>query len=128
MDRAAISLRGELSDTLKLAGPIVLSQVGHMSMGIVDTIVAGHISTVALGGLALSVNCFWTFTSICNGGLLALDTYFSQAVGARDEHSLSRYFAQSFWSCAIVAVVSTICVLVGMFTYVTLAHPSEVRD
>ena len=128
MDRSGISLPAELSDTLKLAGPIVLSQVGHMSMGIVDTIVAGHISTVALGGLALSVNCFWTFTSICNGSLLALDTYFSQAVGAKDERGLSRYFAQSFWSCAIVAVVSTICVVTGMAAYLILAQPSGVRD
>jgi len=123
MERSAISLRAELSDTLKLAAPIVLSQVGHMSMGIVDTIVAGHISTVAL-----SVNCFWTFTSICNGCLLALDTYFSQAVGAKDERALERYFGQSFWSCAIVAVVSTICVLSGMAAYLLLAHPSGVRD
>ena len=128
MDRPAISLRAELSDTLKLAGPIVLSQVGHMSMGIVDTIVAGHISTVALGGLALSVNCFWTFTSICNGGLLALDTYFSQAVGARDERSLSRYFRQSFWSCGIVALVSLACIIAGMAAYLLLAQPSGVRD
>ena len=128
MDRANISLRAELSDTLKLAGPIVLSQVGHMSMGIVDTIVAGHISTVALAALALSVNCFWTFTSICNGCLLALDTYFSQAVGARDEPALKRYFGQSFWSCAIVALASTICVLAGMTAYLLLAQPSGVRD
>ena len=128
MDRADISLRAELSDTLKLAGPIVLSQVGHMSMGIVDTIVAGHISTVALGGLALSVNCFWTFTSICNGGLLALDTYFSQAVGARDERSLSRYFAQSFWSCGIVALVSLGCIIAGMAAYLLLAQPSGVKN
>jgi MATE family multidrug resistance protein len=128
MDRTAISLRAELSDTLKLAGPIVLSQVGHMLMGIVDTMVAGHISTVALGGLALSVNCFWTFTSVCNGALLALDTYFSQAVGARDERALGRYFAQSFWSCAIVAAVSTVCIVAGMAAYLLLAQPSGVRD
>src|ERR1051326_8675479 len=117
MDRAAISLRTEQRDTLKLAWPIVLSQVGHMSMGIVDTMVAGRISTVALGGLALSVNCFWTFTSICNGSLLALDTYFSQAVGARDEGGLARYFGQAFWTCALVAAVSALCVVTGMPAY-----------
>jgi MATE family multidrug resistance protein len=128
MDRTAISLRTELSDTLKLAGPIVLSQVGHMLMGIVDTMVAGHISTVALGGLALSVNCFWTFTSVCNGALLALDTYFSQAAGARDERALNRYFGQSFWTCGIVAAVSTVCIVGGMVAYLLLAQPSGVRD
>src|SRR6266704_2281720 len=105
MNRLGIPLRAELGDTLKLAGPIVLSQVGHMSMGIVDTVVAGRMSTTALAALGLCVNCFWTFTSICNGSLLALDTYFSQAAGAGDERGLRRYLGQSFWSCAIVALV-----------------------
>src|SRR6266404_5237302 len=113
MNSPGISLRRELRDTLVLAAPIVLSQVGHMSMGLVDTVVAGKISTTALAALGLSVNCFWTFTSVCCGALLALDTYFSQAVGARDEGALSRYLGQSFWSCGIVAFVSGISVVAG---------------
>jgi len=88
----SISIPSELRATLKLAGPIVLGQAGHMSMGLVDTLVAGHISTTALAGLGLASNFFWTFTSICCGALLAFDTYFSQAVGARDQRSLSQYF------------------------------------
>ena len=51
-----ISLRSELRDTLKLAGPIMLSQVGNMSMGLVDTLVAGRISTTALAGLGLAAH------------------------------------------------------------------------
>jgi MATE family multidrug resistance protein len=128
MNRASISLRSELADTLRLAGPIVLSQVGHMSMALVDTAVAGYISTTALAALALSVNCFWTLSSICNGSLLALDTYFSQAVGARDNKALSRYFGQSFWSCGIVSLISGVCVLAGTGLYLFFAPPSEMRD
>ena len=104
VNRSSISLKAELKDTLKLAGPIVLNQVGHMSMGMVDTLVAGHISTTALAGLGLAANFFWTFTAVCLGSLLALDTYFSQAVGARDEAALRRYLGQSLWSCGLVAV------------------------
>jgi len=99
-----------------------------MSMAMVDTAMAGRISTAALAALALSVNCFWTFTSICNGVLLALDTYFSQAVGARDEKALQRYFGQSFWSCGFVALVSALGVLGGMWGYLFFAHASSVRD
>src|SRR5438046_5409216 len=66
------SLRAELSDTLKLASPIVLNQVGHMSMALVDTMVAGKISTVALAGLGLAANYYWTVTALCVGLLLSL--------------------------------------------------------
>lgn len=128
MSGSGISLRTELRDTLRLAWPIVLSQVGHMSMALVDTAVAGRISTDALAALGLSVNCFWTFASICNGSLLALDTYFAQAVGARDDKALSRYLGQSFWSCGLVTVASAVCIIAGMLLYLFFAQPGGVRQ
>ncbi len=128
MPHLPISLRSELKDTLTLAGPIVLIQVGHMSMALVDTIVAGHISTNALAGLGLAANFYWTFTSICVGCLLALDTYFSQSVGAQDERGLARYLGQSFWSCGIVVVVSGICIVTGHFIYLGLAPAGGTRE
>src|SRR5437016_7932521 len=108
MNLTPVNVRSELQDTMKLAGPIVLNQVGHMSMALVDTIVAGHISTIALAGLGLGANFFWTFTAICTCCMLPLDTFFSQSFGARDEPSLQKYFVQSFWLCAIVAAASTV--------------------
>jgi multidrug resistance protein, MATE family len=128
MISSPIRLRVELRQTLQLAGPIVLNQVGHMSMGLVDTMVAGAISTTVLAGLGLAVNCFWTFTAVCQGSLLALDTYFSQAVGAGDDRSLSRYLGQSFWSCGIVAIVSGALVALAGGLYLWLAPPSGMRD
>jgi MATE family multidrug resistance protein len=123
-----VSFRAELGDTLKLAGPIVLNQVGHLSMGLVDTLVAGGISTTALAALGLAANFFWTFTSVCAGCLLALDTYFSQAVGAHDETSLRRYLGQSFWTCAMITIATGICVVVGSEAYGWFAPPSGMRD
>jgi MATE family multidrug resistance protein len=123
-----ISVRQEFKDTLKLAGPIVLNQVGHMSMGLVDTMVAGHISTNALAGLGLAANFFWTFTSVCVGCLLALDTYFSQSIGARDETRLSRYFRQSFWSCALVTLASTLAILLAFWVYRSTTAPTASRE
>ena len=123
-----IRLRTELRQTLILAGPIVLNQVGHMSMGLVDTMVAGRISTVALAGLGLAVNCFWTFTAVCQGCLLALDTCFAQAVGAGDHRTLRRYLEQSFWACGIVTCVSGILIAVAGGLYLWLAARTEMRE
>src|SRR5437667_2761680 len=113
MSQAPVPLRSELRDTLKLSGPIVLSQAGHMSMGLVDTLVAGRISTTALAGLGLAANVYWTFASVCIGCLLALDTFFAQSVGAKDERGLARYFAQSFWLCGFVTVAAAVLTLSG---------------
>jgi multidrug resistance protein, MATE family len=125
--KSPIRLRTELKNTLTLAGPIVLSQVGHMSMGMVDTMVAGAISTVALAGLGLAVNCFWTFTAVSQGTLLVLDTFFAQAVGADDQRSLGRYLEQSFWACGIVTLISGSLIAFAAGLYLYLAPPSEMR-
>lgn len=99
-----------------------------MSMGMVDTLVAGRIGTTALAGLGLAANFFWTFTSVCMGILLSLDTYFSQSVGARDGDGLARYLAQSWWSSMAVAIVSLACIIAGSVGYLAYAAPSGMRD
>lgn len=123
-----VPLRRELRDTLILAAPIVLNQVGHMTMGVVDTMVAGRISTAALAGLGLAANFFWTFISICLGCLFALDTFFSQSLGARDEVSLARYLGQSWWSSGFLAVLSALGVAVGTGIYILLTSPTPERE
>jgi MATE family multidrug resistance protein len=99
-----------------------------MSMGLVDTLVAGQIGTTTLAGLGLASNFYWTFTSVCMGCLLALDTYFSQSLGARDHVGLARYLGQSWWSCAIVTLLAAVGVAVGAGLYWGFASASEVKD
>src|SRR5919201_51763 len=41
--------REDLRAMLRLAGPVVAIQVGMMLMGVVDTIMVGHVSAVARG-------------------------------------------------------------------------------
>ena len=99
-----------------------------MSMGLVDTMVAGAISTTTLAGLGLAVNCFWTFTAVCQGSLLALDTYFAQASGAGDEEALKRYFQQSFWAGGIVTILSGVLIAAAAALYLMLARHGGMRD
>src|SRR5580693_3388787 len=55
-DLKAMSIRREIAPMLRLALPLVMAEVGWMSMGVVDTVMVGHlprpavtISAVALG-------------------------------------------------------------------------------
>jgi MATE family multidrug resistance protein len=78
------TLRAEIRPTLRLAIPLVLAELGWMSMAIVDTMMVGRlpssavaISAVSLGGILVHVLAFF------GGGLLiGLDTLVSQAFGA----------------------------------------------
>lgn len=128
MSRAPVPIGRELRDTIILAAPIVLNQVGHMMMGVVDTMVAGRISTAALAGLGLAANFFWTFISICLGCLFSLDTFFAQSLGARDDRSLARYLGQSWWACGLLALLSGLGVVLGTLVYMGFTSPSPERS
>jgi len=78
------ALRTEFRPTLRLAIPLVLAELGWMSMAIVDTMMVGRlpnsavaISAVSLGGILVHMLAFFG-----GGLLLGLDTLVSQAFGA----------------------------------------------
>lgn len=76
--------RAESRALLTLALPIVAVQVGMMFMGVVDTVMVGHLSAAALAAVALGNLVFFGCVILGMGALMALDPLVSQAVGAGD--------------------------------------------
>ena len=89
-----ISLWAEFRPTFRLALPLILAEVGWMSMGIVDIIMVGRLpnSAVAIGATGLGQSLFSTVAIFGGGLLLGLDTFVAQAYGREDlrdaRHSL----------------------------------------
>ena len=67
-----------------LAAPLVLSELGWMAMGIVDTIMAGRYGPAAVGAGSLASNLGYPITVAGTGILLGMDTLVSQSFGAKD--------------------------------------------
>jgi MATE family multidrug resistance protein len=80
----------ELRATIRLALPVVLVQIGLMFMGVVDTVMVGHVSATVLAAVALGNLYFFNAIILGNGTLMALDPIIAQAVGADDMESASR--------------------------------------
>src|SRR5690349_8557921 len=77
--------RAELAALSRLALPVVVVQVGLMAMGVVDSIMVGHVSATALASVAIGNLYFFGLAVFGMGLLMALDPLVAQAVGARDE-------------------------------------------
>lgn len=75
-------LTGQLGPTLKLAGPVVLAELGWMAMGIVDTMIVGRLGAEAIGAVSIGSTFFLTVAVFGMGMLLGLDTLIAQAFGA----------------------------------------------
>jgi MATE family multidrug resistance protein len=103
--------RADLRELWRLALPIVAVQLGGMAMGVVDTIMVGHVSrearpATALGNMyAISVLLFGM------GILMGLDPLMSQAVGAGDAVGESRALQRGVVLCAAMTLPLTLLFL-----------------
>jgi MATE family multidrug resistance protein len=104
------TLRTEFRPTLRLAIPLVLAELGWMSMAIVDTMMVGRlpnsavaIAAVSLGGILVHLLAFF------GGGLLiGLDTLVSQAFGAGRREDCHRSLVHGIYlSLALTPLLMT---------------------
>jgi MATE family multidrug resistance protein len=74
--------------TLRLALPLIMAEVGWMSMGVVDTIMVGRLpnSAVAIGATGLGQSLYHVIVFLGAGMLLGMDTFVAQAYGREDLH------------------------------------------
>jgi len=98
------SLRGELRPMCALAVPVVLAELGWMSMGVVDTIMVGRLGPEAIGAVGIGSSLFMTLAIFGMGLLLGLDTLVSQAFGARRPEECRRWLVHgAYLSLLLIA-------------------------
>ena len=87
------AIRDEVPPMLQLALPLVFAELGWMTMGIVDTMMVGHLpnSAIALSAAALGQVLYNTLGFGIGGVLLGLDTYIAQAFGAKRIDEANRW-------------------------------------
>lgn len=95
----------------RLAVPVVLAQVGLMLMGVVDTLMVGRVSAVALAAVALGNLYFTTLVVPASGTLMVLDAVVAQAVGARDHEGVARGVQRGFLLALALGVLMSVLLL-----------------
>ncbi len=87
-----------------LAVPVVLSELGWMAQGVVDTIMVGKLGPAAIGAVALGNAVYYTPSLFGIGLLLGLDTLVSQAYGRKDHDDCHRWLAQGVYLALILTL------------------------
>ncbi len=97
-----------LNTLLRLAGPVVLSRVGIMAMGLVDTVVVGRHSGIELGYLAMA----WAPTGIVlttSIGLLSgVQVLTSQAIGEGRARETGAILRRGLLYSLLIGIVSAV--------------------
>src|SRR5271154_2243999 len=88
----------------RLAAPLILAEVGWMTMGVVDTMAVGRVSAAAIGAVSLGTMIFYTIGIFASGLLLGLDTLVSQAFGAGDLDDCRHSLINAVWLAVFLMV------------------------
>ena len=94
----------EIREQARLAGPVVVVNLGMMAMGVTDTVMAGHVDTAAQA--AVGLGHAWVFCPLAFGFgvVMALDALVSQARGAGDTEGLARSVQRALLMAALLSL------------------------
>jgi len=108
----------ELRPTLRLAAPITAGQVGQMLMGVADTVMVGHVGTLALAACAFGNNIIMIAAIAGYGVLTAVSVRVSHAHGAGASHAMAR----AFYAGAGLSVIGGVVCAAAMHLAYPLFH------
>jgi len=112
------SIRTEFLPMLKLAIPVVLAELGWMTMGVVDTVMVGGLGPEAISAAGVGNALHIAFAIFGMAVMLGLDTLVSQAYGARDLRDCHRWFFDGLTLAGLMTVP-----IMAMLTLVWFAIP-----
>lgn len=100
---------------LALAGPVVLAEIGWVSMGLVDTVIVGPLGPAAIGAVGIGSILFQALAVFGMGLLLGLDTLVAHAYGAGHLAECRRWLVHGIWLSLLVAPALTGVALAGIW-------------
>ena len=118
--------RTDVRDLLRLAIPIVIIQVGMMLLGVVDTIMVGHVSPTALAAVALGNLYSFGLSIFGLGVLLSLDPIVAQALGAKDHMAVARGLQRGLLISVVLTVLTSLALLTVDPVLTLVRQPAEV--
>jgi len=116
----------ELAALTRLAVPVVLSELGWMAQGVVDTIMVGGLGPAAIGAVAIGNAVFYTPSLLGIGILLGLDPLVAQAYGRKDYDECHRWLAQGIYLAMFIAPILMILVFSASFGFTRFGITPEV--
>jgi MATE family multidrug resistance protein len=94
----------ELAETLKLAAPIAMTQLGQIAMMTTDLAMIGRLGAEAVAAAALAHTILFVSFTFGMGLVSAVAPLAAQAFGARNPHIIRRALRVGMWAALIVAL------------------------
>jgi MATE family multidrug resistance protein len=94
----------ELSETLKLAAPIALTQLGQIAMMTTDLAMIGRLGPEAVAAASLAHTVLFVSFTVGMGLVSAVAPLAAQGFGARDPHLIRRSLRVGLWAALLISL------------------------
>ena len=116
----------EVRELARIAGPIVVAQLGGIAMNTTDTIMVGRLGATALAAAGIATAVQFALIVVCNGVVMGMSPLVSQAFGAGDREECRRVLVQGLWLAAALAIPGTLLSMSGRQVSLLLGQAPEV--
>ncbi|GAB5525738.1 MAG: MATE family efflux transporter [Roseivirga sp.] len=100
-----LSYKDNFSKTLKIAYPVMLSQIGHILVGIIDSLMVGQLGPEPLAASSFANSVFSVFLMFGIGLSFGITPLVAQADGKKDEGTITRVLRQGIILCIVAGFV-----------------------
>jgi multidrug resistance protein, MATE family len=100
------STRYELKQLFQLMIPILITQFAQAGFGLIDTIMAGHLSANDLAAIAVGVGLWVPIMLLFSGIMIATTPLVAEAYGARTPEKIASIARQSLWVALILGIIA----------------------
>lgn len=101
----ATTTRFELKQLFNLMLPILITQFAAAGFGLIDTIMAGHMSPEDLAAIAVGVGLWIPVMLLFSGIMIATTPLVAEANGARTPENIPSIVRQSLWVALLLGII-----------------------
>ena len=123
-----MTIRTHLRENLYLAFPVMLSNLGHVLMGVTDTMMVGHLNAESLAAAGLAVVVFNVFMLFGIGVSYAITPLVASAHGEKDNQAITETLRHGLIINIINAAILIGVVEVGKNLLYHINQPPEVVE
>ena len=122
-----ISTRYELKQLFHLMLPILVTQFAQAGLGLIDTIMAGHLSPNDLASIAVAVGLWIPVMLLFSGIMIATTPLVAEAKGARTPEKIATIARQSLWVAFILGTIAGLVLQVMPFLLPLFGVPESLQ-
>ncbi|TQR61480.1 MATE family efflux transporter, partial [Acinetobacter sp. RF14B] len=124
---SATTFSFELKRLFQLMLPILVTQFSQAGLGLIDTIMAGHLSPTDLAAIAVGVGLWIPVMLLFSGIMIATTPLVAEANGARTPEKIATIARQSLWVALVLGIIAGLILQILPWVLPLLGVPESLQ-